>query len=94
MTSAAARLARVEATAPVSQPPRLSAIFSETRDLRGSFRWFLTDRSNDLVASVYFWLNLLFLAATWRRRWLREICDAIARRSLKYSCKLAPSTPI
>jgi MutS domain V len=62
MTSAAARLARVEATAPVSQPPRLSAIFSETRDLRGSFRWFLTDRSNDLVASVYFWLNLLFLA--------------------------------
>jgi hypothetical protein len=62
MTSAAARLARVEATAPVSQPPRLSAIFGETRDLRGSFRWFLTDRSNDLVASVYFWLNLLFLA--------------------------------
>src|SRR3984893_974019 len=30
---------------------------------------------------------------TWRRRWLREICDAIARRSLKYSCKLASWLP-
>jgi hypothetical protein len=62
MISAAARLARVGAAAPVSQPARLSAIFSETRDLRGSFRWFLADRSNDFVASFYFWLNLLFLA--------------------------------
>jgi hypothetical protein len=62
MISAAARLARVGATAPVSQPARLSAIFSETGDLRGSFRWFLADRSNDFVASFYFWLNLLFLA--------------------------------
>jgi MutS domain V len=61
MISAAARLARVGATAPVSQPARLSAIFSETRDLRRSFRWFLADRSNDLVASFFFWLNLLFL---------------------------------
>src|SRR5450631_4522980 len=62
MISAAARLARVDATAPVSQPARLNAIFSETQDLRGSFRWFLADRSNDLVASFYFWLDLLFLA--------------------------------
>ena len=61
MLSAAARLARLCANAPVSQPARLSAIFSETRDLRGSFRWFLADRSNDLVASCFFWLNLLFL---------------------------------
>src|ERR1700722_5962527 len=35
MISAAARLARVDATAPVSQPARLNAIFSETQDLRG-----------------------------------------------------------
>jgi hypothetical protein len=62
MISAAVRLARVDAPAPVSQPARLCAIFSEVPDLRGSFRWFLADRSNDLVASVYFWLNLLFLA--------------------------------
>jgi hypothetical protein len=62
MISAAARLARVDATAPVSQPARLTAIFSETPDLRGLFRWFLADRSNDLVASFYFWLDLLFLA--------------------------------
>jgi hypothetical protein len=62
MISAAARLARVEATAPVSQPARLNAIFRETQDLRKSFRWFLADRSNDLVASFYFWLDLLFLA--------------------------------
>src|SRR5258707_833691 len=62
MIFAAARLARVDATAPVSQPARLTAIFSETPDLRGSFRWFLADRSNDLVASFYFWLDLLFLA--------------------------------
>jgi hypothetical protein len=62
MISAAARLARVDATTPISQPARLRAIFSESGDLRGSFRWFLTDRSNDLAASLYFWLNLLFLA--------------------------------
>ena len=62
MISAAARLARVGATAPVSQPARLSAIFGEKLDLRRSFRWFLADRSNDLVASFFFWLNLLFLA--------------------------------
>jgi hypothetical protein len=62
MVSAAARLSRVGATAPVSQPVRLSAIFSESGDLRGSFRWFLADRSDDFVASFYFWLDLLFLA--------------------------------
>ncbi len=62
MISAAARVARVDAAAPVSQPARLTAIFSETPDLRGSFRWFLADRSNDLVASFYFWLDILFLA--------------------------------
>ena len=62
MLSVAARLARVDATALVSQPARLRNILSETDDLRGSFRWFLADRSNDLVASFFFWLNLLFLA--------------------------------
>jgi MutS domain V len=62
MISAAARLARVDAAAPVSQPARLTAIFSEIPDLRGLFRWFLADRSNDLVASFYFWLDILFLA--------------------------------
>jgi hypothetical protein len=62
MISAAVRLARVDAAAPVSQPARLGAILRETQDLRGSFRWFLADRSNDLVASFYFWLDLLFLA--------------------------------
>jgi hypothetical protein len=62
MITAAARLAKVDATAPVSQPARLNAIFRETQDLRKSFRWFLADRSNDLVASFYFWLDLLFLA--------------------------------
>jgi hypothetical protein len=61
MISVAARLARVGANPTVSQPARLSAIFRETPDLRGSFRWFLADRSNDLVASFFFWLNLLFL---------------------------------
>jgi hypothetical protein len=61
MISAAARLARVGADAPLSQPARLRAIFGETRDLRRSFRWFLADRSNDVVASFFFWLNLLFL---------------------------------
>lgn len=62
MISAAARLAKVAAPEPVSQPTRLSTIFSKTANLRGSFRWFLADRSNDLIASIYFWLNLLFLA--------------------------------
>jgi hypothetical protein len=62
MISVAARLSRVDATAPVSQPLRLRQIFGEAGDLRGSFRWFLADRSNDLIASVYLWLNLLFLA--------------------------------
>lgn len=62
MISVAARLAKVNATAPVSQLARLRAIFSEVEGLRGSFRWFLADRSNDLIASVYLWLNLLFLA--------------------------------
>jgi len=62
MISAAVRIASVVTSAAVSQPARLSAIFRETPDLRGSFRWFLADRSNDLVASFYFWLNLLFLA--------------------------------
>ena len=62
MVSAAARVARVGVVAPVSQPARLSAIFSESGDLRRSFRWFLADRGNELVASFYFWLDLLFLA--------------------------------
>jgi DNA mismatch repair ATPase MutS len=62
MIGAAARIASVVTVAAVSQPARLGAIFRETPDLRGSFRWFLADRSNDLVASCYFWLNLLFLA--------------------------------
>ena len=62
MISAAACVAKVDATAPVSQPARLSAILSEMPDLRRSFRWFLADRSNDLVASFYFWLDILFLA--------------------------------
>jgi hypothetical protein len=61
MISAAARLAKVGATEPVSQPARLNAILSETENLRASFRWFLADRSNELVASFFFWLNLLFL---------------------------------
>jgi hypothetical protein len=62
MLTAAKRLAKVLAPAPVTQPARLNTIFSETDDLRGSFRWFLADRSNEIVASFYFWLNLLFLA--------------------------------
>ena len=62
MISAAARVATLAAPGPVSQPIRLSTILRQTVDLRGSFRWFLADRSNDFVASFYFWLNLLFLA--------------------------------
>ncbi|HEY6620256.1 MAG TPA: hypothetical protein VIY68_11955 [Steroidobacteraceae bacterium] len=83
MVSAAARLARVGANPSVSQPARLTAIFSETRDLRGSFRWFLADRSNDLVASFFFWLNLLFLvdhvAAGLVARNLRRHRDSLAQ---------------
>ncbi len=83
MISAAARVARVGAIAPVSQPARLSAIFRETRDLRRSFRWFLADRSNDLVASFFFWLNLLFLvdhlAAVLVARNLRRHRDTLAQ---------------
>ncbi|HEY2981695.1 MAG TPA: hypothetical protein VGJ22_10975, partial [Anaerolineales bacterium] len=62
MISAAARIAGLAAPGPVSQPTRLTMILSKTVDLRRSFRWFLADRSNDIVASFYFWLNLLFLA--------------------------------
>jgi hypothetical protein len=87
MISAAARLAKVGANAPVSQPARLSAIFSETRDLRGSFRWFLADRSNDLVASFFFWLTLLFLvdhvAAGLVARNLRRHRDTLAQMFLQ-----------
>src|ERR1700722_15038204 len=87
MISAAARLARVDATAPVSQPARLNAIFSETQDLRGSFRWFLADRSNDLVASFYFWLDILFLAdhvaAVLVARNLRRHRDTLAKLFLQ-----------
>jgi hypothetical protein len=83
MISAAARLASVRANTPISQPARLSAIFNETRDLRGSFRWFLADRSNDLIASFFFWLNLLFLvdhaAAGLVARNLRRHRDALAQ---------------
>jgi hypothetical protein len=62
MLSAATRIARHAAVGPVLQPTRLAMILSKTADLRRSFRWFLADRSNDFVASFYFWLNLLFLA--------------------------------
>lgn len=83
MISAAARIASVVTSAEVSQPARLSAIFRETPDLRGSFRWFLADRSNDLVASFYFWLNLLFLAdhlaAVLVERNLRRHRDTLAQ---------------
>ncbi len=62
MISAAARIARLAEPGPVSQPKRLGSILSNAPDLRASFRWFLADRSNEIVASFYFWLNLLFLA--------------------------------
>jgi hypothetical protein len=87
MISAAVRLARVDASAPVSQPARLHAILSETPDLRGSFRWFLADRSNDLVASFYFWLDILFLAdhvaAVLVARNLRRHRDTLAKLFLQ-----------
>lgn len=83
MISAAARLTRVDTTAAVSQPTRLSAIFRENGALRGSFRWFLADRSNDLVASFFFWLNVLFLvdhvAAVLVARNLRRHRDTLAQ---------------
>jgi hypothetical protein len=83
MISAAARVAKVDATAPVSQPAQLSAILSETPELRRSFRWFLADRSNDLVASFYFWLDILFLAdhvaAVLVARNLRRHHDVLAK---------------
>ena len=44
-------------------------------DLCGSFRWFLADRSSDLVASFYFWLNLLFLAG--------HVAAVLAARNLR-----------
>jgi hypothetical protein len=87
MISAAVRLARVDVDAAVSQPARLNDIFSETRDLRASFRWFLADRSNELVASFFFWLNLLFLvdlvAAGLVARNLRRHRDTLAQLFLQ-----------
>jgi hypothetical protein len=62
MLSVAGRIAKQAVPGPVSQPTRLAMIFSNTPDLRRSFRWLLADRSNDFIASFYFWLNLLFLA--------------------------------
>jgi hypothetical protein len=86
MVSAAARLAKVGATSPLSQPAQLNAIFSESGDLRGSFRWFLADRSNEFVASFYFWLDILFLAdhvaAVLVARNLRRHRDTLARMFL------------
>jgi len=83
MIAAAARVAKLAAPGPVSQPMQLQAILVETRDLRGSFRWFLADRSNDIVASLYFWFNLLFLAdhvaAVLVTRKLRRHRDMLAR---------------
>jgi hypothetical protein len=75
MIAAAARLATVPAPGPVSQPTLLTTIFSETADLRGSFRWFLADRSNDLVASFYFWLNLFLLAD--------QVAEVLVSRNLR-----------
>src|SRR6185295_10614993 len=83
MIAAAARISRQAATGPVSQPTKLKEILDETLDLRGSFRWFLADRGNDIVASFYFWLNLLFLAdhvaAVLVVRSLRRHRDTLAR---------------
>ncbi|MGH8141000.1 MAG: MutS-related protein [Steroidobacteraceae bacterium] len=83
MISTAARLARVDPTATISQPARLRAIFREAGDLRRSFRWFLADRSNEIVAAGYFWLNMLFLvdhvAAALVARSLRRHRDALAQ---------------
>jgi DNA mismatch repair ATPase MutS len=83
MISAAARAAKLAAPGPLSQPTRLHAILGESLDLRGSFRWFLADRGNDIIASLYFWLNLLFLAdhvaAILVTRNLRRHRDTLAR---------------
>jgi hypothetical protein len=83
MISVAARVAKLAAPGPVAQPIRLNAILGETLGLRGSFRWFLADRGNDIIASFYFWLNLLFLAdhvaAILVRRNLRRHRDVLAR---------------
>jgi hypothetical protein len=83
MLRVATRLAKVRAPAEVSQPQQLNAILHETKELGGSFRWFLADRSNDLVASVYLWLNLLCLAdhvaAVIVARNLRRHRDSLAR---------------
>jgi len=82
MVSVAARLARVGAGAPISQPARLSATLREVGDLGGPFLWFLADRSNDFIASLYFWLDLLFLtdhvAAILVERHLRRHRDTLA----------------
>jgi hypothetical protein len=83
MISTAARLASVDPTASISQPAQLKAILKETQDLRGSFRWFLANRSNDFVASFYFWLDILFLAdhvaAVRVARHLRRHRDTLAQ---------------
>jgi DNA mismatch repair ATPase MutS len=83
MIAAAARISRLAAPGPVSQPTKLKEILAETADLRGSFRWFLADRGDDIVASFYFWLNLLFLAdhvaAVLVTRSLRRHRDTLAR---------------
>jgi len=83
MIAAAARISRLAAAGPVSQPAKLKEILAETADLRGSFRWFLADRGDDIVASFYFWLNLLFLAdhvaAVLVTRSLRRHRDTLAR---------------
>jgi hypothetical protein len=83
MISVATRLAKVDSAATVSQPARLRAILTAAQDLRASFRWFLADRSNDLVASFYFWLDILFLAdhvaAVLVERNLRRHRDTLAQ---------------
>jgi len=83
MISAAARLAKVKAPPDVIQPARLNAMFGELGDFRGAFRWFLADRSNELVASLYFWLDLLVLAdhvaAVLVARNLRRYRDTLAQ---------------
>ena len=83
MIAVAACLARMPSATSISQLSRLREIFSETPELRGSFRWFLADRSNDLLASIYLWLDLLFLAdhvaAILVERKLRRHRDVLAQ---------------
>ena len=83
MLSVAARLAKVDVPISIPQPTELSVVLRANDNLRSSFRWFLADRSNDLVASVYFWLNLLFLAdhvaALLVTRNLRRYRDTLAQ---------------